>query len=85
MWFTSDCGGFGEGILYIANLGGLKNDTIGKELLQAVRGARSEYFAHLSENKAVFETPGVDVVCYSVLLPFVLSFIQFFLVSLACV
>jgi len=85
MWFTSDCGGFGEGILYIANLGGLKNDTIGKELLQAVRGARSEYFAHLAENKDMFETPGVDVVCYSVLLPFVLSFIQSFLVSLACV
>jgi len=33
----------------------------------------------------VFETPGVDEVCYSVLLPFVLSFIQVFLVSLVCV
>jgi len=32
-------------------LGGLKNVTIGKELLQAARGARSWYFAHLAENK----------------------------------
>ena len=34
----------------------------------------------------VFETRGVDVVCYSVLLSFVLSFIQvFFAISCLCV
>jgi len=51
MWFTSNCEAVGEGLLFIANLGGLKNVTIGKELLQAARGARSWYFAHLAENK----------------------------------
>jgi len=41
MWFTSNCEVVGEGLLYIVNLGGLNNVTIGKELLQAARGARS--------------------------------------------
>ena len=51
MWFTSDCEAVGVGLLYIANLGGLKDVTVGKELSQATRGARSWYFAHLAENK----------------------------------
>jgi len=41
MWFASNCQAAGEGLLYIANLGGLKNVTIGKELLKTARGARS--------------------------------------------
>ena len=51
MWFTTNCEAVGEGLLYIANLGGLKNVTIGNKLLQASRGARSWYFAHLAANK----------------------------------
>jgi len=41
MWFASNCEAVGEGLLYIANLEGLKNVTIGKELLQCGRGTRS--------------------------------------------
>jgi len=40
MWFTSNSEAVGEGPLCIANLGGLKSVMIGKELLQAERGAR---------------------------------------------
>ena len=50
MWFASNCEAVGEGLLYIANLEGLKNVTIGKELLQCGRGTRSWYFAHLAES-----------------------------------
>jgi len=32
--------------------------TIGKELLQAARGARCSYFAHLAENKDAKKTSG---------------------------
>jgi len=41
----------GEGLLYITNLGGLKNVTVGKELLQAARGAKSQYTVYMAENK----------------------------------
>jgi len=50
-WFTSHCKAVGEGLLHITNLGGLKNVMIGKELLQAVRGARIRYFVYPAENK----------------------------------
>jgi len=41
MWFASNYKAVGEVLLYIADLGGLKNVTIWKEVLQAARGARS--------------------------------------------
>jgi len=50
-WFTSHCKVVGEGLLYITNLGGLKNVTVGKELLQAARGAKSQYTVYMAENK----------------------------------
>jgi len=50
-WFTSHCKAVGEGLLYITHLGGLNNVTVGKELLQAARGARSQYTVYLAENK----------------------------------
>jgi len=51
MWFPSNRETVGEGLLLIANLGGLKYVTIGKKLLQPACGARSWYIAHLVENK----------------------------------
>jgi len=42
-------------------LGGLKTVTIGKELLQAARGARSRYFVYLAENKDAEEKVGEKI------------------------
>jgi len=53
--------------------------------VNCLKTSKKQHWQHKIPMGRVFETPGVDVVCYSVLLPFVLSFIQVFLVSLVCV